>query len=295
MAAGDIAGAGHWIELQYDLTLDKWVLLNPATGVSSAPSNQIQAITSSVASNALTVGYAGATTVQFRNPTLANGAPVSANIASALSLVVPSGATLGTTSAVQAQLALVLLYNAGAPALGIVNMAGGVNLDETTLLSTTAISAAATSAGVVYSTAAITSSPFRVLGVVTITEAVAGTWATGQTVAQGVGGLAQIAQMIGNSAAFTASKGSTGYQKLPSGIIIQWGSVGSVASGSGATATFPVAFPNSFLSAVASFVNTGGISGSAAGGWGIQTASNMTVFNNGSAGASSISWIAIGY
>ena len=295
LAAGDIAGAGHWIELQYDLTLDKWVLLNPATGVSSAPSNQIQAITSSVASNALTVGYAGATTVQFRNPTLANGAPVSANIASALSLVVPSGATLGTTSAVQAQLALVLLYNAGAPALGIVNMAGGVNLDETTLLSTTAISAAATSAGVVYSTAAITSSPFRVLGVVTITEAVAGTWATGQTVAQGVGGLAQIAQMIGNSAAFTASKGSTGYQKLPSGIIIQWGSVGSVASGSGATATFPVAFPNSFLSAVASFVNTGGISGSAAGGWGIQTASNMTVFNNGSAGASSISWIAIGY
>lgn len=35
LAAGDIAGGGHWIELQYDLTLDKWVLLNPATGVSS--------------------------------------------------------------------------------------------------------------------------------------------------------------------------------------------------------------------------------------------------------------------
>lgn len=34
LAAGDIAGGGHWIELQYDQTLDKWVLLNPATGVS---------------------------------------------------------------------------------------------------------------------------------------------------------------------------------------------------------------------------------------------------------------------
>jgi len=34
LAAGDIAGAGHWIELQYDATLGKWVLLNPATGVS---------------------------------------------------------------------------------------------------------------------------------------------------------------------------------------------------------------------------------------------------------------------
>ncbi|MHA3117239.1 phage tail protein [Acinetobacter sp. ANC 4635] len=35
LVAGDIAGGGHWIELQYDATLDKWVLLNPATGVST--------------------------------------------------------------------------------------------------------------------------------------------------------------------------------------------------------------------------------------------------------------------
>jgi len=34
LAVGDIAGGGHWIELQYDATLDKWVLLNPATGIS---------------------------------------------------------------------------------------------------------------------------------------------------------------------------------------------------------------------------------------------------------------------
>lgn len=34
LAGGDIAGAGHWLALQYDATLDKWVLLNPATGVS---------------------------------------------------------------------------------------------------------------------------------------------------------------------------------------------------------------------------------------------------------------------
>lgn len=36
---GDIAGAGHWLELAYDATLDKWVLANPATGV-AAPSMQ---------------------------------------------------------------------------------------------------------------------------------------------------------------------------------------------------------------------------------------------------------------
>jgi len=35
LAAGDIAGAGHWITLQWDATLSRWVLLNPATGVNA--------------------------------------------------------------------------------------------------------------------------------------------------------------------------------------------------------------------------------------------------------------------
>ena len=35
LLAGDIAGAGHWLELQYDATLDKWVLLNPSSGVTT--------------------------------------------------------------------------------------------------------------------------------------------------------------------------------------------------------------------------------------------------------------------
>lgn len=38
LAAGDIAGAGHWLDLQYDSTLDKWVLLNPATAVATVTS-----------------------------------------------------------------------------------------------------------------------------------------------------------------------------------------------------------------------------------------------------------------
>lgn len=35
LIVNDIAGAGHWLDLQYDLTLDKWVLLNPANGIFS--------------------------------------------------------------------------------------------------------------------------------------------------------------------------------------------------------------------------------------------------------------------
>lgn len=36
IVAGDIAGPGHWLQLDYDASLDKWVLLNPAKGVSIA-------------------------------------------------------------------------------------------------------------------------------------------------------------------------------------------------------------------------------------------------------------------
>lgn len=34
---GDIAGDGHWLEMQYDGALEKWVLENPASGVSVMP------------------------------------------------------------------------------------------------------------------------------------------------------------------------------------------------------------------------------------------------------------------
>ena len=33
LVAGDIAGAGHWLELNFDTVLDKWVLQNPALGI----------------------------------------------------------------------------------------------------------------------------------------------------------------------------------------------------------------------------------------------------------------------
>lgn len=34
LIAGDIAGAGHWLELKYDRMWNKWVLQNPAKGIS---------------------------------------------------------------------------------------------------------------------------------------------------------------------------------------------------------------------------------------------------------------------
>lgn len=37
LQAGDIAGDGHWLEMKFDDTLKKWVLLNPAYGISVMP------------------------------------------------------------------------------------------------------------------------------------------------------------------------------------------------------------------------------------------------------------------
>lgn len=48
----------------------------------------------------------------------------------------------------------------------------------------------------------------------------------------------------------------TGYQKIPGGLIIQWGISGSVGYDSNATVNFPIAFPNACLQAVACSVNS---------------------------------------
>lgn len=150
----------------------------------------IQNFTASVAANALTGTFTPSGSLQFRNPTLSNGTPVSIQSSGALSLTVPSGATLGTISAQSARIVWLVAYNGGTPALCVANLAGGVNLDETTLISTTAISAGATAANVIYSTGAISNSPFRVVGFCDISEATAGTWSTAPTTVQGIGGQA---------------------------------------------------------------------------------------------------------
>jgi hypothetical protein len=155
---------------------------------------------------------------------------------------------------------LVALYNGGTPVLGVTSTVGGENLDETTLLTSTAIATTCTFTGAiavttgnltlsatgtgtlalgmsitgtgvpsgtyvkalltgtlgaagstystnistavasttisgsagtgVYTTAAVTASPFRVVGYIESTQATAGTWATAPSTIQGQGGQA---------------------------------------------------------------------------------------------------------
>ena len=71
LVAGDIAGAGHWLELQYDNTLNKWVLLNPANGVSPTISIPVGAIVD-FPYTATPVGYLKANGAAISRTTYAN-------------------------------------------------------------------------------------------------------------------------------------------------------------------------------------------------------------------------------
>lgn len=141
------------------------------------PDKQIQNITASVGSSALTATL-NPTRLDFRSSTLSSGTINTRYVQSAISVTAPNGATLGTTSGVASKLAVLAIDNAGTVELAIVNIAGTVNLDESTLISTTAIDTASDSANVVYSTSARTNVPFRIVGYITSNQATAGAWTT---------------------------------------------------------------------------------------------------------------------
>lgn len=163
-------------------------LIFAAGSLSAATSVQVQPISASVAANALTIS-ASALALDFRSATLTSGTvtPISGTPSN---LVVPSSATLGTTNAIQSDLYILALNNAGTIELAVINSTGGVDLSETGVISTTAISAAATSASVIYSTTAHTNVAYRVIGLIRSTQATAGTWATAPSLIQGAGGQA---------------------------------------------------------------------------------------------------------
>jgi hypothetical protein len=95
--------------------------------------------------------------------------------------------------------------------------------------------------------------------------------------------------------------GLTGYQKLPSGLIIQWGSLGSAQNlgSSGTTFNFPIAFPHSVLALCS---NDDGLAGGSSVHLTSVSASSLSQFvgyatnaATGAAAATNLGWIAIGY
>ena len=173
---------------------------NATNALEAVPKQQAESIAASYRDPLASIGVAVAGSamtgtlqpevIDFRSATLTSGAPVSRSATVAASLTVPSGATLAAVGGQSARIVWGWIDNAGTLEPFVVNPAGGVNLDEATLINTTAISASSDSAGVFYSTTARTGVAFRVRGYCDITPDSPGSWSASPTKVQGAGGLA---------------------------------------------------------------------------------------------------------
>ena len=96
-----------------------------------------------------------------------------------------------------------------------------------------------------------------------------------------------------NLAQFTASLSASGYQKLPGGLILQWGT-GTSTAGSLAV-TFPITFPTACLNVTGAIKSTTSSILSV----GVPTTSGVTISTanstNAVANVAGVNWLAIGY
>jgi hypothetical protein len=222
----------------------------PYSGTFDQYIDDVTSISATVAANAMTITLQPRA-LKFRNPTLTSGAPVSAVISSPLTVTIPSGATLGTVNNVAARFVVVCYYNGGTPVLGVVNIAGGSQLDETNRVSPTTISGGATSNSTFYSASSVSAnSPYRVVGFVDNTQTTAGTYAAAPSLVQGIGGQALAAlsslgygqtwqNVTGSRAAATTYYNTTGKPitvKVVSGTSLGGVTVGGVVVTSGISA-----------------------------------------------------------
>ena len=132
--------------------------------------------------------------VPFRSATLATGTPVWASITSALSVVVPSGATLGTANSVPFRLWIFMELNGGTPELGVAVCSTTSQIFpcaawEQTGKTTITITGLAASSGVLYSTTGVASDSVRIIGYCDYSSglATAGSWASACTTLQTFG------------------------------------------------------------------------------------------------------------
>lgn len=92
----------------------------------------------------------------------------------------------------------------------------------------------------------------------------------------------------------SASLADFGYQKLPSGLILQWGESASLAGGSHRDITYPIPFPTSVLQVQITPQATADSSTPVGFGWNRTSLADFTA-RNLSASSLTFNWLAIGY
>lgn len=167
--------------------------------------------------------------IAFRNSTLGTGNYVYKTVTAALSLVISSGSTVGTTSNVAFKLWLVLFNDGGTVRLGAINNVSGSNvypLGQMPIAISTAEGGlgAADSAQTFYTGTAVTSMPYVLLGYAYYGPSVistAGAWAAAPTSIQlygaGVPLPGQVVQTQYGSATSSGTVTNTAYTALSGG------------------------------------------------------------------------------
>ena len=167
-------GAG-WISLASSTTSTPLLLENVGLDGSVAASALTVALKQSDGSTDPSGGSPA--NIALRSATLTNGGYNVRAVTAALSVVVPSGATLGHPDGEDAPIYVYALDNAGTVELAV----SASYFDDDDVKSTTAISAGADSRGVLYSTTARSNVPIRLLGKFISNQTTAGTWAAAPT------------------------------------------------------------------------------------------------------------------
>jgi hypothetical protein len=163
-------------------------------------------LTASASASALTINLTGANgsapstsnpvSIPFRSTTLATGTPVWTAVTGALSIVVNSGATLGTSNSVAFRLWIFAEYNGGTPELGVAtcSLASTAVMYpcanwETNRVTSTTITGLATSPGTLYATTGNSNDAVRIIGYCDFASglATAGSWASACTTLQLMG------------------------------------------------------------------------------------------------------------
>ena len=189
--------------------------VNLGLSAAAAGSNLTITLTGANGSNA---SATNPVSIPFRSGTLTTGTPLWGIITSALTLVIPSGATLGTSSAnVPFRIWLFASYNGGTPQMGAAVCSISTQIYpcvswEYNRITSTTISGLATSAGTLYATAGVSNDPVRIIGYCDYASglATAGSWASSCTTLQlfgpGVKKPGDVVQKI----SFTTSTPTTG-------------------------------------------------------------------------------------
>ena len=164
--------------------------------------------------------------VPLRSLTATSGTVTWSTISSTLTLTIPSGATLGTSSSnVPFRVWIFLDANGGTPAIGVATCSNTTTIFacsswESTLKTSVAIGAGSTAAGTLYAAAGVTLDAVRIIGYCDYASglATAGTWASSCTALQVFGpGVARPGTVVqgpitATSSATTAANNTTKVQ-----------------------------------------------------------------------------------